>query len=380
VIEFNPSRLALARRRRGLSKTTLAQKTGISVRSLGYYESTVSHIPPSEEHVAILAEKLELPTEFFYGADVEEITTNAASFRSWKTLTASLRDSAITAGTFAKMVSGWIETRFNLPTPSVPSLRDFEPEAAAHVLRNEWGLGERPIPNMVHLAESHGVRVFSLPVDSHKVDAFSVMDGDVPFIFLNTKKSAEHSRFDVAHELGHLTLHTHTHGPSGTRVAEHQANTFASAFLMPRGDVLGNIPPPSTITVNAIHSLKKRWVVSAIALVFRLHRLNVLTDWHYRQLCIQLSATHYRSGEADGMARETSQVFAKVFKSLREDGITRGKIARDLLITPTDVDSVLTGLIIASVPKSLGEPEAPPTPALRDKSHLKVVENGRTPS
>jgi transcriptional regulator with XRE-family HTH domain len=173
VTEFNPSRLALARRRRGLSKTTLAEKTGISVRSLGYYESTASHVAPSDEHVTILAGTLELPVEFFFGPDVEGIVSSSASFRSLKSMTASLCQSAIAAGEFATMVSGWIEQRFNLPEPSVPSLRDFEPAAAAHVLRREWGLGERPVSSMVHLAESHGVRVFALPIDSHKVDAFS---------------------------------------------------------------------------------------------------------------------------------------------------------------------------------------------------------------
>src|SRR6267154_6832214 len=117
-MELNPSRLALARRRRGLSKTTLAERTGISVRSLGYYESTVSEITPSDEHKALLAKALELPIEFFSGPDIEEITSEAASFRSLKTLTASLRESAIGAGTIAKMVSEWIEIHFNLPSPS----------------------------------------------------------------------------------------------------------------------------------------------------------------------------------------------------------------------------------------------------------------------
>jgi len=35
--------------------------------------------------------------------------------------------------------------------------------------------------------------------------------------FLNTYKTSEHSRYDAAHELGHLTLHRHA-----TRMAEKQ--------------------------------------------------------------------------------------------------------------------------------------------------------------
>lgn len=351
-MEFNPSRLALARKRRGLSKTALAAQTDISVRSLGYYESKSSDISPSQEHQAILASKLELPLEFFYGDDVEEIECDAASFRSLSGMSASQRDAALAAGTFAKMLSEWIEQRFELPEPSIPSLRSFEPEGAAQALRTDWGLGERPIVNTVALLEFHGARVFTLPIDSRKVDAFSLWHGGSPFVFLNTRKSAEHSRFDACHELAHLTLHAH--GIPRSREVESEADRFASAFLMPRGDVLAHTPPARTITARVIHKLKKRWAVSAIALVYRLHKLEILSDWHYRNLCIELSSAGYRSGEADGMDRDVSQVFAKVFKALKAEGVTRGAIARDLALTSAEIDSLLVGLAIASVSQPQG--------------------------
>lgn len=63
-------------------------------------------------------------------------------------------------------------------------------------------------------------------------------------MFLNPKKTAEHGRFDAAHELGHLAMHTHT--VPRNREAELEADRFASAFLMPRGDVFGHVPPPVT--------------------------------------------------------------------------------------------------------------------------------------
>jgi hypothetical protein len=51
--------------------------------------------------------------------------------------------------------------------------------------------------------------VFSLALDAAEVDAFSMWRQSTPYVFLNTKKSAEHGRFDAAHELGHLVLHRH---------------------------------------------------------------------------------------------------------------------------------------------------------------------------
>jgi Zn-dependent peptidase ImmA (M78 family) len=88
--------------------------------------------------------------------------------------------------------------------PNVPNMHSLEPEVAAQALRAEWGLGERPIQNMLHLLEANGVRVFSLPRDNASVNAFSVWHGAIPYVFLTTDKSGERGRFDCAHELGHL--------------------------------------------------------------------------------------------------------------------------------------------------------------------------------
>jgi Zn-dependent peptidase ImmA (M78 family) len=367
--EFNSSRLSLARRRRGMSKAMLSKETGISLRSLGYYEDKTSEIKPSETHTQILASTLKLPVEFFYGPDIEEINPEAVSFRKLSKLPALEREAALAAGTFAKELSTWIEQKFRLLEPSIPSLRGFaNPEAAAEALRAEWGLGLRPIRNTVHLLEGHGVRVFSLPVNSHQVDAFSLWHSK-PYVFLNPKKSAEHGRFDAAHELGHLALHKHIVS-SRSRETELEADRFASAFLMPSGDVSGHVPPARTISVKTIHKLKKRWGVSAMALVHRLHDLKIISDWQYRGLCIELSTDGYRSDEKDGAQRDTSQVLEKVLSALRSEGITRGRIAREIGFTAAEIDSLLVGLVIASVsasaspnteaPRSTNEPRTRP--------------------
>src|SRR3546814_6955040 len=98
---------------------------------------------------------------------------------------------------------------------------------------------------MIKLLESKGVHVFSLAEDTKNVDAFSCWRNGQPFVFLNTFKSAERSRFDAAHELAHLVLHRHG-GPQG-REAETEANQFASAFLMPHADLVSTLPYVSSI-------------------------------------------------------------------------------------------------------------------------------------
>jgi Zn-dependent peptidase ImmA (M78 family)/DNA-binding XRE family transcriptional regulator len=367
-MQFNPSRLILARKRRGLSQTALSSICDISLRSFGYYES--GEVEPSEGAIQALAEALQFPPSFFYGPDLEEIVCDAASFRSLSTMTAAQRNASLAAGSLAVALCRCFEEKFELPQPSVPPLRGYEPETAAQALREEWGLGQRPIKNMVHLLEAHGVRVFSLPVDSASVDAFSVWHKETPFVFLNPLKSGERGRMDCGHELGHLTLHGH--GIPRSREAEQEADAFASAFLMPAGDVIAHTP--RAVTLKTIFKLKSRWNVSAIALVHRLKRLQLITEWQYRTFCIELSKQGYRTSEKDGIPRETSQIFAKVFDALRAEGLSRGAIARELMITSAELDSLLVGLVIAALPNTKTEnthgSETAPT---REKPNLRVV-------
>src|SRR5205085_7960830 len=133
---------------------------------------------------------------------------------------------------------------------------------------------ELPISNMIKLLESKGVRVFSLAENTKNVDAFSCWRNDIPYVFLNTFKSAERSRLDAAHELGHLVLHKHG-GPRQGRDAEAEANTFASSFLMPKADVRSRIP--FVRTLDDIVSAKKRWGVSTGALAYWLYKLGILS-------------------------------------------------------------------------------------------------------
>ncbi len=281
-------------------------------------------------------------------------------------MTAGERDAALAFGAVAIELAKWIGSQFELPIPDVPSLRGFDqPEAAAEALRAEWGRGQRSIPNMVHLLESHGVRVFSLPTSSTSVDAFSLWHRDVPYVFLNTAKSGEHGRMDAAHELGHLTLHRHG-GSVRNRHAEIEAQRFASAFLMPQGSVLGCAPRAPTI--DKLISLKRTWSVSLIALTHRLHALKLLSDWQYRTLCIEISERGFRKSEPSGIQRETSQVLNKVFGILHADGISRGSVARAVHIETAELEALIFGLVIAAVPggrQKSTRTEKSPRPQLR---------------
>ena len=342
---FNPSRLALARKRRGWTKRRLAQAAGLTDRSILLFES--GELQPGELTLPALADALGFPPSFFTAPDLEEVPQDAASFRALSKMTAAQRNAALAAGSFALGLNDWISERFRLPDPNVPKLGPgVDPETAAEVVRAEWSLGETPIKNMLHLLEAHGVRVFSLAEESREVDAFSFWRASQPFIFLNTQKSAEHSRMDAAHELGHLVLHWHHGAPQGREV-EQEAQAFASAFLMPRASVLASAP--RFMTLPDVMAYKRRWRVSAMALVYRLHKLGLLSEWQYRSFNVEMSKRGYRTHEPHSIARETSQVLNKVFNALRKEGVGKDRIADALNIYPRDLDALVFGLAMLPV-------------------------------
>jgi Zn-dependent peptidase ImmA (M78 family)/DNA-binding XRE family transcriptional regulator len=341
---FNPQRLQVARERRGLSIIDLARRIGVSARQISNYEHGTSE--PSTAALDAIIRELRFPPAFFFGNPLVPLTGTNATFRSLRRTTAAQRNQVLAVGAIAMELNRSIEHQFNLPAVDLPDLSDYigQPEAAAASLRSLWGLGERGIPNTIALLEVHGVRVFSLVEDLREVNAFSVWVEDRPFVFLNTTKSAEASRFDAMHELGHLVLHRQN---GDVREMEAEANAFASAMLIPRDDVLSTAPV--LVTLAGLIKLKRRWGVSVSALAHRLHDLRIIGPWPYRSLCVQINQNGYRTQEPNPMDREFSRVLAKVFAEFRKDRISVSDIAAELAVPREEIERLVFGLAMVGL-------------------------------
>ncbi|NEB69975.1 ImmA/IrrE family metallo-endopeptidase [Streptomyces fulvissimus] len=337
-----PSRITLARKRRGMTLADLSEGAKISLQSLSNYET--GRTAPRRATMGRIAEALAFPEIFFEGPDLDELPTAGISWRARSKTSARTLDAARAAGTLGAMLYDWIDRRFRLPVTDVPSFTKPDPETVASMVRTRWGLGVTPAPNMVHLLEAHGVRVFSLAPDHAEVDAFAVWRDGTPFVFLSTMKTAERGRFDAAHELGHLVMHGSDRECSGPE-AERQANDFASAFLMPASSVLGHMPRGAH--VDQIIKARNIWKVSAMALTYRMHDLGLLTDWQYRSACTELSKRGYRTDEPHGMKkRETSQILTKVFQALWATGVRPATIAAELGLNAEEMNKMLFGVVV----------------------------------
>jgi len=252
---------------------------------------------PSAATIVKMAKALGVPAPFL---ELPIDTTTEGFFRSLRRTSVGHRRQARALAHLAHDVAAAASTKALPPTavPSIPVVdldapRSELEEAAAQV-RARLGLPRGPIENMVELLEAMGVVVVRLPMDTSDVDAFSLPFHDRPVVVLAAdKRDRARSRFDAAHELGHLVVH----GDQvwGLKEVEDQAHRFAAAFLMPERDIADELPTRADWPV--LFELKRKWQVSLAALLMRARTLGIMSEAHYVAAVKAASARGWRRAE-----------------------------------------------------------------------------------
>jgi len=290
--DFDGSRLTLARRLNRRSKTALAQSLGVSPSAVTQYEKGLTR--PTPAMAAKISLVLGLDRGFFgAGRPVRTIPAGSAHFRSLRSTTAMAREQALAYGELSLELLELIELHAELPAVDLPDVDlplDLTQEDIEHAVaktKEHWSVPPGPVSHVVRLLEARGVVVLRLPEKTdRKVDAFSTDAGRRPLVFLSPEKNDKaRSRFDAAHELGHLVLHPDNE--PGSKLLENQAHAFAAEFLMPRAEIIDQLPRRTDWAT--FHALKRHWGVSLRALVFRARFLNILSEASYRRANQQLS-------------------------------------------------------------------------------------------
>ncbi|ABF46204.1 Zn peptidase and DNA-binding HTH-like domain [Deinococcus geothermalis DSM 11300] len=283
---FQGWRLKQAREAYGLSLESLGELVGVSKQAISKMENDVSE--PSPEVFLKICQSLKRPAEFFYSSESADFTNEMVFFRR-------LKKSPVISQKSARVMAEWVSEMFSqimckvkLPKYSLPDYsKDFMEidsdyiEECALNLRSFLGLEDKPISNLTKVLESRGVLIARMRFYDERIDALSVIDSklDRPIIVLNSDKaSAVRSRFDLAHELGHLILHAHVRPDdfkAHYNLIESQAHRFASAFLMPKSGFKKFIFSGS---LNELKSIKMIWKTSIAAMIYRMKDLGMLTE------------------------------------------------------------------------------------------------------
>jgi Zn-dependent peptidase ImmA (M78 family)/transcriptional regulator with XRE-family HTH domain len=362
VTGFVGERLTEAREARGImTKSALADLLDLSVKTVGQYEGNISK--PRHEIVLRMASQLRVKETFFFTPLPQQVS-NPVFWRSRHAATKSSRAVAERKMNWAKSIADeYLRQYLELPTLHIPtreelgvpadpkSLTDHYIEEIALLLRHYWESGTLPIADLTLLLENNGILITYGDLESAKLDAFSnVSEFDGSFhIFLGTDRStAVRSRFDAAHELGHMILHSHLtkkylddkEPTKKHSLIEHQAYRFASAFLMPAESFRADVWMTS---LEALLSLKERWKVSVGAMIMRCSQLGIIHEDDARRLWISYNRRWKRAEPKDDtIPFEAPQLMKSCFDMLIESGIkTKTQILHELPYSQRDIETLM---------------------------------------
>ncbi len=259
---------------------------------------------PGADTLSTLGSALNVPTAFFVRPLTE---THEGFFRSLRRTGVTDRRRARATAYVAHDLALHAAAAGRFPASAVPSIQVSGLEAGGdeieHIagrVRTALGILSGPVPDVVQLLEDHGVVVIRLPLGTADVDAFSLPFPDHPVVVLGADKNDRaRSRFDAAHELGHLVMHgEHIWGMPEV---EKQAHMFAAAFLMPAHEIHPQLP--QTVDWSRFFDLKRHWQVSLAALLRRAKDLGRMPEAAYLTAIKTASARGWRRLEPVPLGR-----------------------------------------------------------------------------
>lgn len=341
---FEPARLTQARVLAELTKAELAEEIGVSAAAVGQYEAGASK--PRTELLPTLARRLEVPVEFFAaGRPLGRLDTANAHFRSLRSTRAKDRAKAAAHAEQLWELTYALEKQVRFPDVDLPVVPEgTTPAAAAHVLRQAWGIPRGPVPHFAATMESRGIVVCLIPMTNEAVTRVKAYSTDAlgrPLVVITPERfrSVYEYRFTCAHEVGHLLLHPNP--LPGDRQQEREADQFAAELLTPRAEIEPLLP--KTVRMSVLDQLSKTWGVSVESLIYRMGELRLVSDVSIRRAHQRLSGmaelrreeplTSY-PGEVPSLLREALDLAAR-------HGFTHADLARELCWTHRHLAGVL---------------------------------------
>ena len=235
------------------------------------------------------------------------------------------------------------EKPWSAPYP-VKELRDAED--AARSVREEWGLGNDPIPNLAELLEERGIKILSLDLDDIDGLAAKVRRKDreaARVIVIKKSTWSERKRFNLAHELGHMVI-----DPAQGLDEEKAAHRFAGAFLIPADVLRSEVGAKrSSISLGELVALKQRFGVSIQAIAYRCKDLGILNQAAFARLFKIFAQRGWRAppyeepGRLDPEVEEPKRFERLCYRALAERVIGESRAAELLGISVRELDARL---------------------------------------
>lgn len=336
-------RLLQARKAAGLSLRQLAEQAGLSHTAISKFEK--NQLKPSSRQLIQLARILGVRGEFFFRP--RPVAIHGVEYRKRASMPQRLL--ARVEGDVVEQAERWQELLDLYPEPPVPPFTppaslparicsEEEIEKSAGAVRDAWSLGRNPIPDLIDVLESQGVRVIVTQADSKaKFDGLAGMVAGVPLIVVGADWSGDRQRFTLAHELGHLIFKGRL-APEMLATSEGQrggpeerwCNLFAGAFLLPRAAVIQHMGAVRhSLEIKELQLLKREFGLSMQACLFRARQAGVITKETHSQMIRLFSKKGWRQHEpGDPYPPEQTILLEQlVYRALAEGYVGESKAA-----------------------------------------------------
>ncbi|HJW53977.1 MAG TPA: XRE family transcriptional regulator [Burkholderiaceae bacterium] len=339
-------RLHRARKAAGLSLRDLGAQVGLTHAAIKKYED--EQAIPSSGTLLKLARALNVRTEYFFRP--QAVVLDRIEYRKRSTLPKK-RLEAIEHEVIDQ-IERRIELENHFPTPPVTpfgpvevlpaAITDFaQIENAAEAVRQAWDLGLDPIPDLIDVLETHGIRVFMIDSNADpKFDGLAASVNRMPIIVVGSNWPGDRQRFTLAHELGHLMLADRLAKDLDEELA---CNRFAGAFLIPRQSVMQELGTHRNyIEPKELALLKEEFGLSMQGLLYRARDLGIVTPaWRDEQAKLfRIKGWHIKEPGKPYPA-EKAHVFEQlVFHALAEDYIGESKAAELMKMSLTAFQTV----------------------------------------
>lgn len=333
---LNAEMVILARESRGFTQSEFAKRLGITQSNLSRIESGVRGV--TRPGLVKLSEVSGYPVSFFmqkrpiYGPGLAEVFHRKRLTISIKTIHKINALIAIRSAEIVRLIEAVDMGEIDVPQFNLDDY-DHSPSEIARLVRAKWRVPHGPIRNMASLLERAGAIIVPFDFGTTAIDAMSTCPPkSPPLFFVNKFAPSDRTRFNLAHELGHMVMHQ----KSPTPEVEAEAHEFAAEFLMPAKDIqyyLGDL------SLDRLASLKPYWKVSMAALLKRSVDLNIITVRHGRTLWMQLNKAGYRMREpaALDLPAEEPQLLKQIVKAhLLDMGFSISELATKLRLTEAE--------------------------------------------
>lgn len=327
------TRLHRARKSAGLSLRDLGALVGLSHAAIKKYEDGIAM--PSSDILIRLSQALKVRAEYFFRP--ESLALEAIEYRKHSSLPKK-RLQAIT-----HEVIDQIERRIELenlfPQSPIKAFGGIDglPQKIKHLdsiedvavaVRQAWQLGLNPIPDLIDVLETNGIRVFMIDTDADKkFDGLAAQVNGMPIAVVSRNWPGDRQRFTLAHELGHLVLQ----GRLATGIDQEKAcNRFAGALLLPRESLLREMGEHrNALEVKELALLKEEFGLSMMSILWRALELKIISP-AYRDEQAKLFRANGWNIKEPGLNHpsEKAHVFDQlVFHALAEQYIGESKAA-----------------------------------------------------